>query len=86
MKNSKFRKSIHSKVHVSIRELLIKQRIAINLSQREVAMKLNVTHSLIGKIETGDRRLDTVEMVKYCKILEIEPGVVIELIEEILHL
>jgi DNA-binding transcriptional regulator YiaG len=60
MENVKFRKSIHSKEHVALRGFWIKQRQNLGLSQRSLADKLNVTYSLIGKIETGDRRLDIV--------------------------
>lgn len=80
MSNSKFRKSIHSKVHVTIREYLIGQRLKLKLSQRELAKKINVTHSLIGKIETGDRRLDIVEIVEYCIALELNPKKILDLV------
>lgn len=68
MKN--IRLSIHSAEHAYLRQLLIQRRLELGLSQRALAARLNVIHSFIGKVETGDRRLDIFEFVKYCDALE----------------
>jgi transcriptional regulator with XRE-family HTH domain len=80
MKYVKLRKSIYSKQHTALRDLWIDRRKELNLSQAELANKLNVLQSLIGKIETGDRRLDIVEMIDYAHALEVDPHTVIDLI------
>ena len=80
MKHVRFRKSIYSKQHTALRDLWIDRRKELNLSQAELAKKLNVLQSLIGKIETGDRRLDIIEMIDYAKALEVDPHTVINLI------
>lgn len=74
MHNSPLRKSIHHQLHSSLRDVIIKARKDANLSQRELAEKLNVTYSVIGKIETGDRRLDAIEFFEYTKALGLVPG------------
>ncbi|MBT7556796.1 helix-turn-helix transcriptional regulator [Candidatus Woesearchaeota archaeon] len=76
----RFRKSIYSKQHTALRDFWINRRKELNLSQAELAKKLNVLQSLIGKIETGDRRLDIIEMIDYAQALEIDPHTVIDLI------
>ena len=43
------------------------------LTMRDVAKKLDVSHSWIEKVELGDRRLDLVEYIRYCQILEVDP-------------
>jgi len=50
------------------------------LSQRKLAEKLNITYSLIGKIKTGDRRLDIIQMIDYAKALEVDPHDIIDMI------
>jgi ribosome-binding protein aMBF1 (putative translation factor) len=78
--NSKFRKSAHSAQHTALRNYLIEQRKALGLSQRDLADRMQVTRSLIGKIETGERRLDVVEVIDYCSYLDIDPHEVVKLL------
>jgi len=73
MKYEKFRKSIHTKELVSLRELLTKRREELSLTQRDLGERLKVHHTLVGKVETRDRRLDVIELIDYCKGLEIDP-------------
>ncbi len=40
--------------------------------QRDLAQRLGVIHSFVGKIETGDRRLDIFEFMIYCQALELD--------------
>ncbi len=71
MKN--LRLSIHAPENLWLRKLLTDRRIDMGLSQRALAEKLNVVYSFVGKVETGDRRLDVVEFVLYCRALELMP-------------
>ena len=40
---------------------------------RQTAERLDVSHSLIGKIEQGERRIDVIEFMVYCEALAISP-------------
>jgi transcriptional regulator with XRE-family HTH domain len=80
MINKSMRKSIHHPLHRTLIDTLIKARKDQNLSQRDIAKKLGVTHSVIGKIETGDRRLDVIEFYEYAKILKLAPSEVLIII------
>ena len=80
MTNSPLRKSIHHELHRSLRVNLIKARKEADLTQRELADKLNVTYSVIGKIETGDRRLDAIEFYEYTTALGLVPGETLSLL------
>jgi len=74
MKNVKLRKSVHHKIHASLRDVLISARKDLGWTQRDLAEKLGVSHSIIGKIETGDRRLDVIEFYEYTKALGLVPS------------
>ena len=76
------RLSIHSNEHSYLRQLLLKQRQHLGLSQRELGNKLGVVHSLVGKIETGDRRLDVFEFIEYCKSLNLDPVTVLSELQD----
>ena len=64
------RLSIHSAEHMKLRQLLIRRRLDLELSQRALADRMGVIHSFVGKVETGDRRLDVFEFIDYCRALD----------------
>ncbi len=78
----RLRTSIYSEEQIWLRNLLIQKRKALGLSQRALAEKMGVVYSLIGKVETGDRRLDLFEFIAYCKGLELDPIEVLQEIEQ----
>ncbi|OOF40133.1 transcriptional regulator [Rodentibacter mrazii] len=80
MKN--LRLSIHSAEHIWLRERLLKQRLNLGLSQRALGEKMGVLYSFIGKVETGDRRLDIFEFIEYCRGLDLEPVEILSEIEQ----
>jgi transcriptional regulator with XRE-family HTH domain len=61
-------KSIYDKDYRAIIERLKKARIDAGLSQQTVADKLKKPQSYISKIESGERRLDVVELKKFAAI------------------
>jgi transcriptional regulator with XRE-family HTH domain len=50
-------------------------RAAAELSQRELAARLKVPHSWIAKVESGERRIDFVELYWYAVACGAEPRV-----------
>lgn len=79
MKN--LRLSIYSNEHTWLRELFVSRRQELRLSQRALCEKMEVVSSFVGKVETGDRRLDIFEFIAYCKGLELDPVVILQEIE-----
>jgi transcriptional regulator with XRE-family HTH domain len=51
------------------RELLKEARLAKNLTQADLAAKLDLPQSYVSKYESGERRLDFVETVLLCEAL-----------------
>jgi ribosome-binding protein aMBF1 (putative translation factor) len=43
------------------------------LPARDLAARLKVPHSVVGKIETGDRRMDVVEFTAFARALKVDP-------------
>lgn len=60
---------------------MLNRRLELGLSQRAMGQKMGIIHSFIGKVETGDRRLDIFEFIAYCKGLELDPIEVLQQIE-----
>ncbi len=76
------RLSVHSNEHMKLRQLLIRRRVDLGLSQRALAERMNVVHSLVGKVETGDRRLDIFEFIEYCRALDWEAAEILQDLQE----
>jgi transcriptional regulator with XRE-family HTH domain len=60
--------STHSPRYREFRRRLRKAREEAGLSQREVARRLRRPPSFIAKVETGDRRLDVLELDEIASI------------------
>jgi transcriptional regulator with XRE-family HTH domain len=66
------KKSLYKKENEIFVQLLIAFRNKKGLLQTDLAKKLNVHQSFISKIETGQRRVDIVELKEICKQLNIK--------------
>ena len=61
-------KIIYSKEHRYLVKQLKKARKEIGLSQEQVANFLHRTQSYISKIESGQRKIDIIQLKKFVKI------------------
>lgn len=61
-------KTIYSKEHKYMVKQLKKARKMANLSQEEVAKLLGKTQSYISKIESGQRKVDVVQLKEFANI------------------
>ncbi|MBI4823093.1 MAG: helix-turn-helix transcriptional regulator [Nitrospirae bacterium] len=61
-------KSIYSKEYESILKQLKKARIEAGLTQKAVAEKMKRPQSYISKCESGERRLDIIELIELAKL------------------
>jgi len=61
-------KTIYSKDHRYLVERLKKARIEANLGQIEVAKILRKSQSYVSKIESGQRRVDVIQLNEFAKL------------------
>lgn len=66
-------KTIHTLEYKKLLAWLRNGREEKGLTMRTVGQALKISHSWVGKVEIGERRLDVVEYVKLCRVLEINP-------------
>ena len=58
-------KQLRSTRHKALIAALTQAREAAGLTQRELARRLDRAHSFVGKIESGERRLNVLEFCDY---------------------
>src|SRR4051812_43764525 len=61
-------KSVHSRVYKKLLTALKAAREAAGLSQLQVAAKLKTYASFVSKVESGERRLDVIELAELCDV------------------
>ncbi|MCF6208167.1 MAG: helix-turn-helix domain-containing protein [Ghiorsea sp.] len=66
---------------MQLRDWLIEARKAAGLTQRQLAERLQIVHSLVGKVEKGERRLDVIEFKTYCEVLDVSPNDFFDLLD-----
>lgn len=54
-----------------LRELLKEGRLAVELRQVDVAESLGRPQSYVAKVESGERTLDFIEVLDYCKAIRL---------------
>lgn len=62
-----------NEAHKRFRELLVQARKQADLTQADLASRLERPQSFVSKYERGERRLDVVEFGEVAKALGIDP-------------
>lgn len=74
-------KSLNTPMHNRLIAWLRSKREEQGLTMRDLAIKLEAPHSFVGKTEQGERRLDVVEYIQYCKALNVSPEEGLQIIQ-----
>ena len=68
------KKTIHDQRYIEVVALLRKARERAGRTQQEVAQMLGRPQSYVSKVETCERRLDYVELLQICRVLDATLG------------
>ena len=66
-------KSVHTKNYTRFLELLITARKDADVTQDEVARRLNRPQSFVSKYENGERRVDVIEFLEISQAIGFDP-------------
>lgn len=62
--------SVYSKKYKKFLQLLKAARLEAKLTQKAVAARLKVPQSYISKCESGERRVDIIELLEFARIYQ----------------
>jgi len=62
-------KTLNSRRHKSLVDLLVKRREVIGMTQAELAARLGQYQSFVARLESGQRRIDVVEFLELSEFL-----------------
>lgn len=65
---------LRTKRYVALRSILKDARESLGLSQGQVAARIGRPQTYISDIETGVRRIDSIEFLRIAKALKLDPG------------
>jgi transcriptional regulator with XRE-family HTH domain len=74
MVEGRLAKSLFSPSYTRFLDLLKQARLEAGLTQSEAARRLGKPQSFISKCESGERRIDVVEFLEFCRIFGADPG------------
>lgn len=75
-------KTIRSSGHEALRQALIAARKKAGLTQADLAKKLKCHQSMVARLESGERRIDVVELVVIARALGLGSGQFLEIAEK----
>lgn len=71
-------KTIYQARYQAFIEALVVARKKAGLTQMQVADRLSKPQSYVAKIEGSDRKLDVLEFVTLCQVINIDPSEMIQ--------
>ena len=74
-------KTIRSKGQVALCQALVDARKNAGLGQDDLADRLKCHQSLVARIESGERRIDVVELVVLARAIGFDPFDVLAIVE-----
>lgn len=69
--------SMHTERYEQFRNLLIKKRKDVGLTQSVIAERLSKPQSYVSKYEKGERRVDLIELIDISEAIGIDPAIIL---------
>ena len=66
-------KTIYTEAQAALCEAITVARKDAGLSQMEMAAKLNCHQSMIARVESGQRRIDVIELIIIARAIGVDP-------------
>ncbi|MBW7909507.1 MAG: helix-turn-helix transcriptional regulator [Kiritimatiellae bacterium] len=76
-------KTLGSKRHKALIDLLIERREAAGMTQADLADRLGEYQSFVARLESGQRRIDVVEFLNIAEVLGFDPTKAITTLKKI---
>jgi transcriptional regulator with XRE-family HTH domain len=73
MPKTTLRKTLRTKGHRTLIDILVESRKQAGLTQRDLAARLRRPHSFVGRIEAGERRIDVIEFIEIARVMGLDP-------------
>ena len=73
MAKSALRKTLRSRGHQTLVQILVQAREKAGMTQRDLAARIKRPHSFVGRMEGGERRVDVIEFIEIAKVLGADP-------------
>lgn len=65
-------KTLNSRKHRALIDFLIQQREMVGMTQAELAAAIGEYQSLVARLESGQRRVDVVELMTLAEVLRFD--------------
>ena len=69
---------VRSPRHEAVVSVIRAAREEAGLTQRDLAQRMGITQSLIGRLETGERNFAVTELLSLCEALKSDPHVLLQ--------
>lgn len=64
--------SLHEETYAALVQELVRRRKQAGKSQQTVAAELGWNQSIVAKIETAQRRIDVIELIRFAHVIGID--------------
>jgi transcriptional regulator with XRE-family HTH domain len=75
-------KTIYSPAYIRLLHRLKSRRIELQIRQQDLAAQLGVSPNWISKVEQRDVRLDVLQFIRLCRLLDLDPAGTLMLLEQ----